>query len=140
MNKKLKGIISSVIILVIGVVMLISGIHSYTTRNEYDTTTKAKIVDIQEELNPTAQEDENQYETKVYITYEVNGVKYEHVESPVINPGMNVGDEIEILYKSSDPSKIASGNVGTTSIIFIAAGGVASVVAVVVFIKGLRTR
>lgn len=120
---KLARIITSVLIVVFGLVFIISGIHSIATKDLYDSTVTATVVDIQEEWD-YSDPDESRLETTVYVDYEIDGVKYEHVESPTQNGNMQIGDTVELLYQSQDPSQISSQNITGGAAIFIAVGAI----------------
>ena len=81
-------------------------------------------MDVQEEWDNTG-EDSNLVRT-VYIDYEIDGVKYEHIESPEQNNNMKVGDTVDILYQSKDPSKISGQNITKNSVMFIIIGAIAA--------------
>lgn len=122
--KKFAPIIFSILAVVFGIVFVINGITMLKNRDLYDSTVTATVVDIQEEWQTVG--DDDQLETIYYIDYEVDGTKYEHVECPETNGNMKVGDTVEILYQSKDPSKISGHNITSSGIIFIAVGAVAA--------------
>ena len=94
---------------IMGVIALIVGIYTNATKDRFDMTVTATVVDVQEELNTAAaDEDVGRYEIKAYITYEVNGVKYENVQSPYNNDDVKVGDNVDILIQSQNPAKYAA--------------------------------
>ena len=135
--KKYTPIIFSVLAVVFGIVFIISGITTLKNKDLYDSTVTATIVDIQEEWQ-TVGEDQ-QLETVYYIDYEVDGTKYEHVECPESNGKMKVGDTVEILYQSKDPSKISGHNITGNGILFIAFGAAALLGGCFAVIKKLTT-
>ncbi len=122
--KKFAPVIFSILAVIFGTVFIVSGITTLKNKNLYDSTVNATVVDIQEEWQTVGEDD--QLVTTYYIDYEVNGVKYEHVECPESNGNMKVGDTVEILYQSKDPSKISGRNITSKGIIFIAGGAVAA--------------
>lgn len=65
-------------------------------------TTKGTIVDI--EIVYDSIDDNNTY--KPYIDYEVNGIKYEHVEYGAYDSSMKVNDEVVVYYDPEDPTLI----------------------------------
>ena len=111
-----------------GIIFAVIGIHQYKTKDLYDSPATATVVDIEQEWEDDG--DSRTLVTTAYITYEVDGVKYEHVESPTSSSSMKIGDEVEILYQSQNPEKYTGTNIATTSIIFI-------IVGIVVAIAGL---
>ena len=110
---------------IMGVIALIVGIYTNATKDRFDTTVTATVVDVQEELNTAAaDEDVGRYEIKAYITYEVNGVKYENVESPYNNDDVKVGDNVDILVQSQYPAKYAAVDNAKSGKYFIIIGAV----------------
>ena len=124
--KKFLPIIVSVLIIVLGIVFVVSGIHTLATKDLYDSSVTATVVDVEEYWDNSDPEN-SQLVTTCYIDYEVNGVKYEHVESPVSDGNMEIGDTVEILYQSQNPEKISAPNITSGGIIFIVVGVVAAV-------------
>lgn len=122
--KKFAPIIFSILAVVAGVVFAVNGITTLKNKDLYDSTVSATVVDVQEEWDNTG-EDSHLVRT-VYIDYEIDGVKYEHIESPEQNNDLKVGDTVDILYQSKDPSKISGQNITGNSIIFIVVGAVAA--------------
>ena len=108
---------------VLGIIALVVGIHQRSTKDLYDSTVKATVVDVEENWETDADDVQKLVKTP-YISYEVNGVKYESVVSPVQDDDLEVGDTVEILYQSQNPEKISAPNIGTSSIIFIVVGAV----------------
>lgn len=138
---KLLSIVLSVIMCVAGIAFAIVGIVQFKNRDLYDSTVTATIVDIQEEWETATTEDEIDRLVKTaYIDYEVNGVKYEHVLSPVQDDSFNVGDTVDILYQSQNPEKISDQNVAKTAFIFIGLGAVVAIAGCVSTFKALKAR
>ncbi len=135
--KKFAPILFSVFAVVFGIIFIISGITTLKNKDLYDSTVTATIVDVQQEWQ-TVGEDE-QLETIYYIDYEIDGTKYEHVECPESSGNMKVGDTVEILYQSKDPSKISGHNITSSGIIFIAMGAVALLAGCFAFVRKLIT-
>ena len=123
-TKKFVPIIISIFAVVIRIVFVINGITTLKNKDLYDSTVTATGVDVQEEWDNTG-EDSNLVRT-VYIDYEIDGVKYEHIESPEQNNNMKVGDTVDILYQSKDPSKISGQNITKNSVMFIIIGAIAA--------------
>ena len=120
--KKFLPVILSILVVVFGIVFVVSGITTLKNKDLYDSAVNATVVDIQEEWQTVGEDD--QLVNVYYIDYEVDGVKYEHVECPESNGDMKVGDTVEILYQSKDPSKISGHNITSSGVIFIAVGAV----------------
>lgn len=138
--KKTLNILLSIGAVVVGIIFVITGIHQLTTKDLYDSTATATIVDIQEEWQSAADpEDPDELVKTAYIDYEVDGTKYEHVLAPQQNDNYKVGDTVEILYQSKDPSKYSSKEIGKSAAIFIGLGAIVAIVglgtAVRLFIK-----
>ena len=126
--KRFIPIIFSVLAVVFGVIFIISGIHTLSEKDLYDSTVTATIVDIQEEWEYATTDDEVDRLVKTaYIDYEVNGVKYEHVLAPVQSDNYKVGDSVDILYQSKNPEKISSQNITTGATIFIVVGSLVAI-------------
>ncbi|MBR7070925.1 MAG: hypothetical protein IKI29_02005 [Clostridia bacterium] len=132
--KKLMPMLMSIVAVIAGVVFIIAGIHSLATKDLYDSTVTATVVDVQEEWD-NSDPDDSRLVTTVFIDYEIDGVKYEHVESPESNSGMKIGDKVEILYQSKDPSKISAKNITTGAIIFIVVGALLAIGGVFATVK-----
>ena len=124
--KKFLPVLMSLAAVVIGIVFIAVGIHTLSTKDLYDSTVNAVIVDYEEHWETDA-DNEQRLVTTYYIDYEVNGVKYEHVESPEQNMGMNVGDTVEILYQSQNPEKISAKNITSGGIIVIVVGALVAI-------------
>ena len=108
--------------LVLGVIALVVGIHQNATKDLYDSTVKATVVRVEEDIE--IDDDVTRTVYTPYIDYEVDGKKYEEVVSPVQDDSLKEGDTVEILYQSQNPEKIAAPDIGTSSIIFIIVGAV----------------
>ena len=121
MQRLLKFLVP-VIAIVLGIVAIVSGAKLYSQKDLYDTPAKAVIVDIQEEW--VSEGDDTHLETTVYVDYEADGVKYEHVQYPGSNSGMKIGDELDIVYQSSNPAEFYTPNVGGSAVLFIVIGAV----------------
>ena len=136
--KKTFSIFMSVIIAITGVVMIISGINTIKNKDLYDSTVKATVVDIQEEYENDG-EDSHLVRT-AYVDYEINGVKYEHIESPEQSDDLKIGDSVEFLYQSKDPSQIAAKDMTKGAVIFIIVGVIAIIAGLITAIRFLIKR
>ncbi len=138
---KLISIILSIAVVVGGIAFAIVGVVQLVNKDKYDSTVKATIVDIEEEWQTATDPDDIDRLVKTaYIDYEVNGVKYEHVVSPVQDDNYEVGDTVDILYQSQNPEKISGQNITSASIAFIGLGLLAAVIGCVMSIKSLKAR
>ena len=135
---KIVRLIIPVIAIVLGIVAVISGVRKLANKDLYDSTVTATIVDIQEEWDHSGEDSTLIYH--VYVDYEVDGVKYEHVESPEADNTMRVGDKIDLLYQSKDPTELSGKNITGSSILIIAIGAVVAVGGIVAEIKAFVGR
>ena len=53
---------------------------------------------------------------------QLNPKKYENVEYPGYDSSMKNGDDVTVLYQSSNPDNIAEGNITGNAVIMIVAG------------------
>lgn len=115
-----------------GALFLIVGLLTLFTFNpkEYNGTTTATIVDFEQQ---TGVGDENN-DIITYVDYSVDGVRYTHVPYNSYNFTMDVGDEVNIYFKTSDPSQIAAP--GKNIIPFVGIG--AAVLGAAVLVGSLR--
>ena len=116
-----------------------SGVNKIKNKDLYDSTVTATVVEVREEYDDT-DIDNPHTETYVYIDYEVDGKKYEHVEAPEYSGNIKEGDTMEILYQSKDPSKISGKNITKNATIFIAAGAVAALIGVGLEFRAIKSR
>lgn len=136
--QKIVRLIIPVIAIVLGIVAVISGVRKLANKDLYDSTVTATIVDIQEEWDHSGEDSTLIYH--VYVDYEVDGVKYEHVESPETSSKMHVGDKIDLLYQSKDPTELSGKNITGNSILIIAIGAVVAVGGIIAEIKAFVGR
>lgn len=136
--QKIVRLIIPVIAIVLGIVAVISGVRKLANKDLYDSTVTATIVDIQEEWDHSGEDSTLIYH--VYVDYEVDGVKYEHVESPEADNTMRVGDKIDLLYQSKDPTELSGKNITGNSILIIAIGAVVAVGGIIAEIKAFVGR
>lgn len=123
--KRFIPIIFSVLAVVFGVIFIISGIHTLSEKDLYDSTVTATIVDVEEHWEEIGED--SSLVTTYYIDYEIDGVKYEHVESPVQSGNLEVGDTVDLLYQSKNPEKISARNISTGATIFIVVGSLVAI-------------
>ena len=123
--KRFIPIIFSVLAVVFGVIFIISGIHTLSEKDLYDSTVTATIVDVEEHWEDNGED--SSLVTTYFIDYEIDGVKYEHVESPVQSGNLGVGDTVDILYQSKNPEKISSQNITSGATIFIVVGSLVAI-------------
>jgi hypothetical protein len=123
--KRFIPIIFSVLAVVFGVIFIISGIHTLSEKDLYDSTVTATIVDVEEHWEDNGED--SSLVTTYFIDYEIDGVKYEHVESPVQSSNLGVGDTVDILYQSKNPEKISSQNITAGATIFIVVGSLVAI-------------
>lgn len=118
-----------IMFVIVGVFILAISIYAYHATNAMDGATTAVITDIVESQEWVDYGQESTYETvyTAYVTYEVDGVKYENVEFGRCDSKTKVGDTVEIVYDTKDPSRMTSsdnkvpiitGVVSSLSIIF----------------------
>ncbi len=115
-----------------GALFLIVGLLTLFTFNpkEYNGTTTATIVDFEQQ---TGAGDENN-DIITYVDYFVDGVRYSHVPYNSYDFTMDIGDEVKIYFKTSDPSQIAAP--GKDLMPFVSIG--AAVLGAAVLISSLR--
>ena len=138
--KKLVSIVLSVVFIAGGVAFIVLGIHQISTKDLYDSTVTATVVDVEENLDTITDPENAETNVTVYIDYEVDGVKYEHVEAPEYDSSMKVGDTMEILYQSKDPSKYSGQNIGQTAAIFIGLGAVLAIAGCAATVKAITKK
>lgn len=122
---KLKPIMVPAGFALVGILMFLISMSILHAQNTYDGKTTATIVNIEQSVEWTGSADNETAETVYtqYITYRVNGVKYENVDFGQCDESTKVGDKIEILYDSKDPSKITSTDTNSSKIGMIAGAG-----------------
>lgn len=106
MKKRSFGYISFIILGVIFIVVSIFGAKNYNT---LDGTGYAEIVNIEVSQETVERGGESEIETVYtqFVTYEVDGVKYENVDLGSCNSNAKVGDKVEIVYDTKDPSRVS---------------------------------
>ena len=121
MNKIIK-LIFPIVAIVFGVIAIVSGAHKLQSKHLYDASTTAVITGIEREWSGTDEDGFDQYDYHVYVNYEVDGKKYENMEYPGYSSSMKTGDELEILYQSSNPENFAEKNITGNAMIFLGVG------------------
>lgn len=99
----------------------------------YDVKTTGEIVEIYEHYGHGSD-----IEHTVYIDYYAGGKKYEHVELGEYNFTMDVGDEVEFYYNSSDPTQIAGSMKDIAPYVGLAFAVVGFLIIIVTAIKTIR--
>lgn len=123
--QKVLRLVFPIVALVLGIIVVISGIIGIRDRKLYDSTAVATVTDIQEHWEDTGED--SHLVTTVYIDYEVNGKEYKHVEAPESDSSIQIGDRVEILYQSKNPEKIEGHHITRKSVIFIIIGFVVAI-------------
>ena len=135
--RKLFSIIFAVVFVVAGVFVIVMGVNRLNSKKDYDASTTGVIVGIEREWTGTDEDGFDQYEYTVYVNYEVDGQKYENVKYPSYDSSMQKGDEVEVLYQSSDPTNIAEGNLTGNATIMIVIGAVCTLFGVAAVVKAI---
>ena len=103
-------------------------INIYQKEKSYYITTRATISEIYEYQVEEESSDGfgTTYSTEheVYVDYKVDGVLYEHVLYNSYNISMEIGDTLEIVYDSRNPSHISSPQSQMIPMIVFGIGGV----------------
>ena len=133
---KIFNIIFSVVMVVFGIIAIVSGVKKLQSKDLYDAAATAVITGIEREWTGTDEDGFDEYDYKVYVSYEVDGKKYENVEYPGYSSSMKQGDDIEILYQSAAPDQISEKNVTGNAALFIVVGAVLSLAGVFTGIRG----
>ena len=96
--------------IVFGILFLVIGLLFFFKFDPavYDKTATASITGIDEYYDMVG--GENTLCHDVYVSYAADGVTYKDVILGSYHSGMKVGDSVEILYMSEDPSQITTGN------------------------------
>ena len=133
--RKIFNILFPVVAVVLGIVVIVLGCKKLSSKKNYDASVTGVITGIEREWTGTDGDGFDQYEYTVYVSYEIDGKKYENVRFPVYDSSMKKGDEVEILYQSSNPENIAEGNVAGNAVIMIVAGAVFALIGLVMTVK-----
>ena len=135
--KKLLNILFPLSAVVLGIIVIVFGVNKLKTKNLYDMSATAVITGIEREWTGTDGDGFDTYEYHVYVEYEIDGEKYKDVQYPGYDGSMKVGDELEILYQSADPTQISEKNITGSAILFFVAGAVFIVIGLVMSIRAL---
>ena len=135
--RKLFSIIFAVVFVVAGIFVIVMGVNRLNSKKDYDASTTGVIVGIEREWTGTDEDGFDQYDYTVYVNYEVDGQKYENVKYPSYDSSMQKGDEVEVLYQSSDPTNIAEGNLTGNATIMIVIGAVCTLFGVAAVVKAI---
>ena len=135
--RKLSNIFFPIIAIVVGIVVIVMGVKNLNSRKLYDASTTGVIVGIEREWTGTDEDGFDQYNYTVYIDYEVDGQKFENVQYPSYDSSMKKGDEVEVLYQSSDPTNIAEGNLTGNATIMIVIGAVCTLFGAAAVVKSI---
>ena len=135
--RKLFSIIFAVVFVVAGVFVIVMGVNRLNSKKDYDASTTGVIVGIEREWSGTDEDGFDQYDYTVYVNYEVDGQKYENVKYPSYDSSMQKGDEVEVLYQSSDPTNIAEGNLTGNATIMLVIGAVCTLFGVAAVVKAI---
>ena len=103
---KLFRLYGRIVGILIGSIFIVVGLLFFKTYDPdaYDVKTMATIVQIDEEYDIIDEE----YDYTVYVDYIANGKEYKNINYGAYNSSMDVGDEVELYYMSSDPTQIAT--------------------------------
>ena len=135
--RKLFSIIFAVVFVVAGVFVIVMGVNRLNSKKDYDASPTGVIGGIEREWSGTDEGGFDQYDYTVYVNYEVDGQKYENVKYPSYDSSMQKGDEVEVLYQSSDPTNIAEGNLTGNATIMIVIGAVCTLAGVAAVVKAI---
>lgn len=103
---KISVVMVRIIPFLIGIVFIVLGITFFLRfkPEAYDAKATGRIARIEQHYESIA--GENEIINTVYVDFTAGDKKYENVELKEYNPFMKVGDDIEIFYMTSDPTKI----------------------------------
>lgn len=104
--------------LVVGIIAIVLGILFLANPHDNYKETTAVISEIEEYYDTV----DETYKHNTFIDYEVDGVKYTHVEFGAYDSSYVEGKEITIKYNPDNPSQIESGNRTVGGIIFLVLG------------------
>ena len=124
-NSKLTIILSTVFVIILGIVAVVFGIKALNTPIEKYLKTTATVSDV--EIDYSYDEDNIRTENHtVYVDYTIDGKEYKHILYGS-DTNLKEGDMVNILYNPENPEQIATGNEKTTGVIFLVVGAVAIV-------------
>lgn len=124
------------VLYILGVAFIVFGVFYIIKQNSekaYYATTLAVIDEIVDESEISYELIEGKINVKegdkyVYITYEVDGKKYEHVLYNSYSSTMKEGDVITITYDTRKPGNLFSGSYSMLLFIASIVGGVISLI------------
>lgn len=125
----MKKIIGPGLFLLVGLVFVVLSIHIITSPKKDFNTTKGVITNIEERYD-SSQEDTDY---SVYIEYTVDGILYENASYPSYHTGMDVGDEVIVLYDPNDPEFIEAPGSEKVPIVTLIAGIITVGISIVMF-------
>ena len=126
--------------LFVGSMMFLGGLISwwtYESNSEYYITLDARIVEIQKEVTYDEVNDETDVDYTVFVDYEYNGVKYEHIELGRHDTDMREGDVLQIEIDTREPGEVVQ-NVWWLMIVGAVIGGIGGAVLYFAVIKPRR--
>lgn len=138
--QKILKILFPIVAVVLGIVAIVIGVQKLHSKNLYDASAKAVITGIEREWKGTNSDGYDEYDYTVHIRYEIDGKKYEDAVYPGYDSSMKVGDEVEILYQTSNPENIAEGNITGNSVIIIVIGAVITLGGLFMTVKAFLRR
>ena len=124
--------------MLIGLAFVVFGIFALSAPRDEYLQTEATIVNIEEYYEDFGSD--RQLMNRVYIDYEVDGVKYENVEFNAYDSSMKVGGTVTIEYSPEDPTVIQSTGDGWMLYIFILVGAIAFVGGVISLVRSIRLK
>lgn len=106
-NRKASGAFMFVLV---GVFVLAISIYSIHVTKSMDGVAVAIVSDVVKSQEWVQNGDDSSYETVYtqFVTYEVDGVKYENVELGECSKDTKVGDVIQIAFDTKDPTRITT--------------------------------
>lgn len=107
-KRRNSGIKSYLSFIIIGAFILAISIYGGNNYKTLDGSGVAKVVDIVVSQETVTRGDDTEIETVYtqYVDYEVDGVKYENVELGTCGSKRKVGDLVNIVYDTKDPTRV----------------------------------
>lgn len=130
-KSKIKSLLIKIVLLAGGISFIVLGVTGLANRKSFDTT-NAVITRIESSDVTTSDGVQTNYD--VYVAYTLDGKDYES-ELGYYKAGMQVGDELEILFNPENPEEIQETTV-VGGILQIAMGLLCIACDVKMFIKG----
>lgn len=123
----ISAIVVFAVVLLFGIAFLVGFLALNKKIPENFVETEAKIVKIQKELSPTADEtdglNDDDYEYTVFVEYSYEGETFSEVEYPKYSSSMKEGDTVKLFVNPEKPSEFMADKSGEIG--FIIAGIVA---------------